>query len=71
VLGPTAVVFDDSILAQRMTMAVIGAAAVFVIGLVGRQIAGNRAGLLAAAAAALYPNLWSTTGSSCPSRSRR
>jgi hypothetical protein len=62
VLGPTAVLFDDSILAQRMTMAVIGAAAVFVIGLVGRQIAGNRAGLLAAAAAALYPNLWVNDG---------
>jgi len=62
VLGPTAVLFDDSILAQRMTMAVIGAAAVFVIGLIGRQIAGNRAGLLAAGAAAIYPNLWVNDG---------
>lgn len=62
VLGPTSAIFKDSLLAQRMTMAVIGAAAVFVIGLVGRQIAGNRAGLLAAAAAALYPNLWVNDG---------
>ena len=32
------------------------------IGLIGRAVAGNRAGLLAAAIAAMYPNLWINDG---------
>lgn len=43
---------------HRMASTLLGTAAVVVIGLVGRRIAGNRAGLLAAGLAALYPNLW-------------
>jgi 4-amino-4-deoxy-L-arabinose transferase-like glycosyltransferase len=62
VLGPASAIFRDSILAQRLTMALIGAATVFVIGLIGRQVAGPRAGLLAAVAAAIYPNLWVNDG---------
>ncbi len=35
---------------------------VLVIGLLGRAVAGNRAGLLAAGIAAVYPNLWMNDG---------
>jgi 4-amino-4-deoxy-L-arabinose transferase-like glycosyltransferase len=50
------------VLAQRLTMTVFGAAVVLLIGLLGRSVAGARAGLLAAAVAALYPNLWINDG---------
>jgi 4-amino-4-deoxy-L-arabinose transferase-like glycosyltransferase len=50
--------FVDGSFVQRLEMAAVGAAAVAVIGLLGRELAGDRAGLLAAGIAALYPNLW-------------
>ena len=50
------------LLAQRLTMAVFGAAVVLLIGLIGRRVAGDRAGWLAAGIAALYPNLWINDG---------
>jgi 4-amino-4-deoxy-L-arabinose transferase-like glycosyltransferase len=50
------------VLSQRLTMTVFGAVVVLVIGLVGRTVAGSRAGLLAAAIAAVYPNLWINDG---------
>jgi 4-amino-4-deoxy-L-arabinose transferase-like glycosyltransferase len=37
---------------------VLGAVAVFVTGLAGREVAGPRVGLIAAAIAAVYPNYW-------------
>ncbi len=43
---------------HRMASTLLGFAAVIVIGLAARRVAGNRAGLLAAGLAALYPNLW-------------
>jgi 4-amino-4-deoxy-L-arabinose transferase-like glycosyltransferase len=46
------------VLAQRLTMTIFGAGVVLVIGLLGRAVAGRRAGLVAAAIAAVYPNLW-------------
>jgi 4-amino-4-deoxy-L-arabinose transferase-like glycosyltransferase len=52
----------NHLLAQRLTMTVFGAAVVLVIGLIGRAVAGDRAGLLAAAFAALSPNLWINDG---------
>ncbi len=57
--------FDEGgshVLAQRLTMTIFGAAVVLVIGLLGRRVAGARAGLLAAVVAALYPNLWINDG---------
>src|SRR4051812_11423067 len=57
--------FDEGgshVLSQRLTMTVFGAAVVLVIGLLGRSVAGARAGLLAAAVGALYPNLWINDG---------
>ena len=43
---------------QRFGMTLLGIAAVVVIGLAGRRLAGPVAGLVAAALAAIYPNLW-------------
>src|SRR5207302_11128702 len=37
-------------------------ATVLLVGLLGREIAGNRVGILAAAIAAVYPNLWVNDG---------
>ncbi len=43
---------------QQILSGLIGTATVAMIGLTGRRLAGNRAGLLAAAIAAVYPGLW-------------
>jgi 4-amino-4-deoxy-L-arabinose transferase-like glycosyltransferase len=67
-LAPTSWVmeqFDEGgahVLPQRLTMAVFGAGVVLLIALVGRTVAGERAGLIAAVIAALYPNLWMNDG---------
>ena len=45
-------------LAHRLLTCVLGAVAVFVTGLVGREVAGPRVGLVAAVIAAVYPNYW-------------
>jgi 4-amino-4-deoxy-L-arabinose transferase-like glycosyltransferase len=67
-LAPTSWVneqFDENgehVLAQRLTMAVFGAGVVVLIALIARTVAGDRAALLAAVIAALYPNLWMNDG---------
>ena len=48
----------DSHVYHRLACAVLGAATVVVVALVARRLAGDRAGLVAAALAAIYPNLW-------------
>jgi 4-amino-4-deoxy-L-arabinose transferase-like glycosyltransferase len=62
VLTPVAWATGGSALAMRFTMVVLGSAAVLLVGLLGREIAGTRVGLLAAAIAAVYPNLWVNDG---------
>jgi 4-amino-4-deoxy-L-arabinose transferase-like glycosyltransferase len=52
----------DHVLAQRLTMAVFGAGVVVLTALVGRTVGGDRAGIVAAIVAALYPNLWMNDG---------
>ena len=47
---------------QRLTTVVAGVVGVGLIGLLGRRIGGARVGLLAAAIAAVYPNLWMNDG---------
>jgi 4-amino-4-deoxy-L-arabinose transferase-like glycosyltransferase len=47
---------------QRLVTATIGVAVVALVGLLGREVAGPRAGLVAAAIAAAYPNLWLNDG---------
>lgn len=61
VLAAVAVV-TDSDLVMRLAMAIAGAGVVVLVGLIGRRIAGERAGLLAAGIAAVYPNLWVNDG---------
>ena len=61
-LAPVARATDGSEIAMRMTIALAGVGVVALIGLVGREVAGARAGLLAAGIAALYPNLWMNDG---------
>jgi 4-amino-4-deoxy-L-arabinose transferase-like glycosyltransferase len=47
--------------AARIWSCVIGAAAIVVCGLAGREIAGRRVGLIAALILAVYPNIWMTS----------
>jgi 4-amino-4-deoxy-L-arabinose transferase-like glycosyltransferase len=47
---------------QRLTMAVLGTVVVLLVGLLGRALAGPGVGLLAAAVAAVYPNMWIPNG---------
>jgi 4-amino-4-deoxy-L-arabinose transferase-like glycosyltransferase len=49
----------DTVLGHRVFSCLLGAGIVFLTGLVGRRVAGERAGLIAAGIAALYPNVWS------------
>jgi 4-amino-4-deoxy-L-arabinose transferase-like glycosyltransferase len=62
VLTPVSFVTGHNLVAQRLTMSVLGAVAVLVIGLLARALAGNRAGWIAAGIAAIYPNLWVNDG---------
>ena len=64
VLALADVIGIKSFLSQRLLSCLVGAAAVFVTGLAGREVAGKRAGLIAAVIAAVYPNYWvnNTTG---------
>jgi 4-amino-4-deoxy-L-arabinose transferase-like glycosyltransferase len=50
------------ILAQQLLLGVVGAATVVLVGLLGRRVAGERAGLIAAAVAAVHPLLWLADG---------
>ncbi len=63
VLALPAALGAQSFLSQLLWSCVVGTAAVAVTGLAGRQVAGPRAGLLAAAIAAVYPNYWLNDGS--------
>jgi 4-amino-4-deoxy-L-arabinose transferase-like glycosyltransferase len=47
---------------QRMVMGVIGTGTVVALGVLGRTVAGARAGLIAAGLAAVYPLLWVIDG---------
>jgi len=62
VLAPVSFVTREALIPQRLTMTVLGTAAVVVIGLLARRLAGNRAGWIAAGIAAVYPNLWVNDG---------
>ena len=48
--------------AHMLASALIGVVTVVIVGLVGRELVGPRAGLIAATLAALYPNLWAYDG---------
>jgi 4-amino-4-deoxy-L-arabinose transferase-like glycosyltransferase len=62
VLAPVSFVTSQALIPQRVTMSVLGTAAVVVIGSLARRLAGDRAGWIAAGIAAIYPNLWVNDG---------
>ncbi|HUF83117.1 MAG TPA: glycosyltransferase family 39 protein [Acidimicrobiia bacterium] len=62
VLAPVSLLTDDSPNAHRFTMVAFGTATVVLLGLLGRALAGDRAGLIAAGIAAINPNLWVNDG---------
>ena len=51
-----------TVLQQRLVSCLLGAATVALLGLLGRRLSGDRAGLIAAGLAALYPQLWLNDG---------
>ena len=53
---------SDPVQGQRLTTTLFGIALVALIGLLGRRIGGPTMGLIAAAIAAVYPNLWTHDG---------
>ena len=57
-LTPLALAGVKRLLWFQIAANVVGSATVGVVGLTGRRLAGPRCGLIAAAIAALYPNLW-------------
>jgi hypothetical protein len=57
-LGVVSVFGGTSHAWHRLASTLLGTAAVIVIALVARRLAGRRAGLIAAVLAAIYPNLW-------------
>jgi 4-amino-4-deoxy-L-arabinose transferase-like glycosyltransferase len=48
--------------AHRFTLAIIGSLGIALVGLLGREVRGDRVGLIAAGIAAVYPNLWVNDG---------
>src|SRR3954471_23023258 len=48
----------DGMLAQKLLLGLVGAVTVVLVGLLGRRVAGDRAGILAAGLAAVHPLLW-------------
>lgn len=61
---PAALIDDPeaSELAMRLTMVLFGAVTIALVGLLARALAGDTAGLVAAAIAAINPNLWINDG---------
>lgn len=62
VLAAASLVGLRSFLAHQLWSCLLGAAAVTMTGIAGRRVAGPRAGLIAAAIAAVYPNFWLNDG---------
>jgi hypothetical protein len=53
---------DANVREQRYAMAILGTLLIGLIGLLGRQIGGDKVGLIAALIAALSPNIWMNDG---------
>ena len=51
-----------SVLAHLVWSCVLGTGTVWIVGLLGRAVGGARVGIVAAATAAVYPNLWAPDG---------
>lgn len=59
---PAAAITDRGETLMRLTVALAGGLLIVVVGFLGRMLAGDRAGLISAGIAALYPGLWITDG---------
>jgi Dolichyl-phosphate-mannose-protein mannosyltransferase len=57
-LGLPSVLGTETLLAHQVFACVVGTATIGLVGIAGRLIAGGRVGLIAAAIAAVYPNMW-------------
>jgi 4-amino-4-deoxy-L-arabinose transferase-like glycosyltransferase len=62
VLAVPSLVGLDSIRAHQLASCLIGTGTIALVGLLARRLGGGGAGLLAAALAAVYPNLWFNDG---------
>jgi 4-amino-4-deoxy-L-arabinose transferase-like glycosyltransferase len=62
VLAAVSFLGGTSLLAHQLTESLLDALAVVVIGALGREVAGDRVGLVAAGVAAVYPRLWANEG---------
>jgi 4-amino-4-deoxy-L-arabinose transferase-like glycosyltransferase len=51
-----------SVLTHLLWSCVLGAATVWLVGLLGREVGGPRVGIVAAVLAAIYPNIWAPDG---------
>jgi len=58
VLAAASLVGLDTILAHQIVTCLLGVATVALLGVTGRRIAGDRAGLIAAGVGAIYPCIW-------------
>jgi 4-amino-4-deoxy-L-arabinose transferase-like glycosyltransferase len=61
-LAPVALVSRNHETVMRLTVAAAGVGVVVLLGLVGRMLAGDRAGIVAAVVGAVYPYLWMNDG---------
>jgi 4-amino-4-deoxy-L-arabinose transferase-like glycosyltransferase len=62
-LAPSAWIgWGDAVLSERLFLAFVGAVTVFVVGYLGREVAGNRVGYVAAGLAAIIPGIWINDG---------
>jgi asparagine N-glycosylation enzyme membrane subunit Stt3 len=63
VLAITSLLGGTGFQSHKLTGCIVGAAAIVVVGLLARRVAGDRAGLVAAGIAAVYPTLIAADGS--------
>jgi 4-amino-4-deoxy-L-arabinose transferase-like glycosyltransferase len=62
VLAAVSFLGGTSLLAHQITECFLGATAVVIIAFVAREVAGDRAGIIAGLIAAVYPRLWANEG---------
>ena len=59
---PASLLPGNNLFEQRLTMALVGALVVVLVGLLAREVAGRRVGVLAAGLTAIYPGFWINDG---------
>ncbi len=59
---PASMLPGNNLIEQRLTMALVGTVAIVVVGLLARELAGRRVGIIGAGLAAIYPGFWINDG---------